>query len=224
MKSNLSPICLFTYNRLEESKQTVLALQKNYLASQSNLFIFSDGPKNNDSKIKVNKVREFIKSIKGFKNITIHESKTNKGLANSIIDGVSHIINEHGKVIVLEDDLVTSPNFLNFMNKALNFYCEDDSVFSISGYTMDLKSLKKHNEDFYFGHRSSSWGWGTWKKDWQSIDWKVNNYDSFKNSKKQQRDFNQGGSDMSSMLNSQMNEKIDSWAIRFCFQQFLKLS
>lgn len=218
---NLAPVCLFAYNRLKEIKITVNALQKNFLASESDLYIFSDGSKNESSKYNVNSVREFLKSVNGFKSITIFESKSNKGLADSIIDGVSQIINEFGKVIVVEDDLKTSPNFLDFMNQALHFYSEDDSVFSISGYTMDLKSLKKHNEDFYFGQRASSWGWGTWKKDWQSVDWKVNNYNSFKGSIKQQIAFNRGGSDMSSMLSAQMNGKIDSWAIRFCFQQFL---
>ena len=221
MKSSLAPICLFTYNRLEETKQTVQALQKNYLASRSNLYIYSDGPKNESAKDKVSAVREFLMTIKGFKSITIFESKTNKGLANSIIEGVSQIIDEFGKVVVVEDDLVTSPNFLDFMNQALNFYCEDDSVFSISGYTMNLKSLKKYNEDFYFGHRASSWGWATWQKKWQSVDWEVKIFKDLNDSKKMQKAFNNGGSDMFSMLKAQMNGKIDSWAIRFCFQQFL---
>lgn len=219
--TNLSPICLFTYNRLIETKHTVEALKNNFLASQSELFIFSDGPKNEFAIDKVNAVREFIKSINGFKKITVFESKINKGLANSIIDGVSKIILEYGKVIVLEDDLVTSPNFLDFMNQALNFYCDDNSVFSISGYTMNFKSLKKYNEDFYFGHRASSWGWATWQKKWQSVDWEVKRFKDVDDSKKMQKAFNQGGSDMTSMLKAQMNGKIDSWAIRFCFQQFL---
>ena len=219
--TTLAPICLFTYNRLIETKQTVEALKKNFLASQSELFIFSDGPKNESVKDKVNAVRAFLKTVNGFKSVTIFESKTNKGLANSIIDGVSQIINEYGKVIVIEDDLVTSPNFLDFMNQALDFYSEDDFVFSISGYTMDLNSLKKQNKDFYFGHRASSWGWATWQKNWQSVDWEVKTFKDLNDSKNMQKAFNQGGSDMFSMLKAQMNGKIDSWAIRFCFQQFL---
>ena len=218
---SLAPICLFTYNRLEETKQTVEALQNNFLAPQSDLYIFSDGPKNELAKDKVNAVRDYIKTIKGFKSITVFESKINKGLANSIVDGVSQIINEFGKVIVLEDDLVTTPNFLDFMNQGLNFYYDDDFVFSISGYTMNLKSLKKFNEDYYYGHRASSWGWATWQKEWQSVDWEVKGFKDFNVSKKMQKAFNQGGSDMSSMLKAQMNGRIDSWAIRFCFQQFL---
>lgn len=221
MKSKLAPICLFTYNRPSETIQTVEALKNNYLAYDSELFIFSDGPKNDLAKDKVNAVREFLKSVNGFKSITVFESKTNKGLADSIIEGVTKIINQYDKVIVLEDDLVTTPNFLDFMNQALNFYCEDGSVFSISGYTMNLKSLIKYNEDFYFGYRASSWGWATWQKQWQSVDWEVKRFKDLNESKKMQKAFNQGGSDMSSMLKAQMNGRIDSWAIRFCFQQFL---
>ena len=201
--------------------ETVKALQKNYLASDSEFYVFSDGPKNESVKDKVNAVREFLKTVNGFKSITVFESKFNKGLANSIIDGVTKIINEFGKVIILEDDLVTTPNFLDFMNQALDFYSEDDSVFSISGYTMDLNSLKKQNKDFYFGHRASSWGWATWQKNWQSVDWEVKTFKDLNDSKKMQNAFNQGGSDMTSMLKAQMKGKIDSWAIRFCFQQFL---
>ena len=220
MQNNLAPICLFTYNRLEETKKTVAALRNNFLASESELFIFSDGP-NKDNQHKVDSVRDYINTIKGFKRVSVFESKINKGFANSIIDGVTQIINQFGHVIVLEDDLVTTPNFLDFMNQSLNFYSRDDSVFSISGYTMDLKSLKKYNNDFYFGYRASSWGWATWQKDWQSVDWDVISQNEFMKSKSQKKSFNTGGSDMSLMLNAQINGKIDSWAIRFCYQQFL---
>lgn len=216
----LAPICLFTYNRLIETKLTVEALQNNFLAAESELFIFSDGP-NKDNQHKVNSVREYINTITGFKRVTVFESKANEGLANSIIYGVTKIINQFGHVIVLEDDLVTTPNFLDFMNQSLNFYRTDDSVFSISGYTMNLKSLKTLSKDYYFGKRASSWGWATWKNEWLSVDWDVISHNEFMKSKSQIKLFNAGGSDMSNMLKAQINGKIDSWAIRFCYQQFL---
>ncbi|WP_141089548.1 glycosyltransferase, partial [Campylobacter concisus] len=102
---NLAPIVLFVYNRLDHTKQTIEALQKNEISNKSDLFIYSDAAKNEESKQKVADVREYIKSINGFKNITIIEREKNYGLANSIIDGVTKIVNEYGKVIVLEDDL-----------------------------------------------------------------------------------------------------------------------
>lgn len=216
----LAPICLFTYTRLEETKQTVNALKANFLASESDLFVFSDAGKNELTWSLVLEVRKFLKQISGFKSITIIELNTNKGLANSIISGVNQIINKYGKVIVMEDDLITTPNFLDFMNQALFFYENSFSVFSVSGYTMDLPILKKYNKDFYLSYRASSWGWATWKDRWLKVDWEVKGYKSFIWNPFKIFMFMKGGSDLPFMLWKQMNNKIDSWAIRWCFNQF----
>jgi len=221
MKTNFAPICLFTFNRLEETKQTIEALQQNFLASKSELFVFSDGSKTKQGEVKIQQVRKYLKTITGFKSVTIRESENNKGLANSIISGVSEVIKVHKKVIILEDDLITSPNFLNFMNQSLLYYINDPKVFSISGYTMKLKGLDDLDEDFYFGCRASSWGWATWIDRWESVDWEVSSYKNFISNKEAIRKFNIGGSDMTRMLKAQMRGEIDSWAIRFCFQQYI---
>lgn len=218
---SLAPIVLFTYNRLFETRKTIEALQKNHLANDSELFIFSDGSKNESNAKKVEEVREYLKSIDGFKNIKIKEFETNKGLANSIIDGVTEIINIYGKVIVLEDDLISSPNFLDFMNQALDYYKNSTEIISISGYTLPLKSLKSFESDYYFGYRASSWGWGCWKDRWDVIDWKVEGYDQFMIDKSKKETFKRGGSDMVKMLYNWKNGLNDSWAIRFCFHQFI---
>jgi hypothetical protein len=218
----LSPICLFTYNRLTETTKTIEALQKNYLAPESNLIIFSDGPRTESDVIKVNEVRKFIAAIEGFKSVEIIESKENRGLAQSIITGVTSIINKFGKVIVLEDDLITSPNFLDFMNQALDFYVNHPKVFSISGYTLNLPSLKNLSKDYYLGYRSSSWGWATWADRWNNIDWDVKDYKDFIWNPIKHIQFMRGGSDLPYMLWKQMNGKIDSWAIKWCFDQYKK--
>jgi len=220
--NKLTPICLFSYNRLNETQQTVEALKKNYLAPKSELFIFSDGSKNETGVKKVKEVRQYIKNIDGFKSVTIYESPTNKGLANSIISGVSQIIAQYGRIIVLEDDLITTPNFLDFMNQALDFYENNPEIHSVSGYTLDLPSLKKYSKDYYLGYRASSWGWGTWKEKWEEVDWEVKEYNKFKRNPLKQIQFMRGGSDMPRMLKKQMKGEIDSWAIRWCFDQFLK--
>lgn len=217
---NLAPICLFTFNRLEETEKTIEALKNNYLAKYSNLIVFSDGWNSDRNKVRVKRVRLFLKSIEGFNNVKIIESDKNKGLANSIIQGVSLVLKEYSSIIVLEDDLITSPNFLNFMNKSLNHYYSNEKIFSISGYTMDLPSLKNESNDVYFGFRASSWGWATWERSWIDIDWEIIDYKEFINNKRLKRDFNRGGSDMVKMLKSQMNGIIDSWAIRWCYNQF----
>lgn len=221
MKSaELAPIVLFTYRRLETLMRTVVALQQNRLASASVLHIFSDAAKGNFDEVDVAAVREYINSVSGFLQVIIHESAVNKGLACSIIEGVSEIIDTHGKVIVLEDDLVTSPNFLNFMNLALETYAESPQVFSISGYGLKVAVPKDYEYDVYFSPRGMSWGWATWNNRWNVIDWKIEDYKEFITSKKQKKRFSVGGSDLNDMLKKQIEGKIDSWAIRWYYHQF----
>ncbi len=162
---DLAPIVLFVYNRPDHTRQTVEALQKNELAIGSERFIYSNAAKNENAEQKVNEVREYIKSIDGFKKITIIEREKNWGLANSIIDGVTKIVNEYGKIIVLEDDLVTSPYFLKFMNEALEFYKDEEKVWHISGwnYPIDTKGLG----DVFLWRLMNCWGWATWADRWK---------------------------------------------------------
>jgi len=216
----LAPICLFVYCRLKETIQTVETLKLNCLSTESELFIFSEGAKNEADRDKVNAVREYIHTINGFENVTIYESDVNKGLANSIILGVTQIVNKYNKVIVLEDDLLLSTNFLSFMNQALNFYEEKKNIFSISGYSFDLKYPENYKYDVAFSIRASSWGWAIWKDRWVEIDWKLKNYSSFRWNILDKFFFNSGGSDLTHMLHRQMKGKIDSWAIRFTYHQY----
>ena len=216
----LAPICLFTYNRLFETRQTILALQKNFLAPESDLIIFSDGGKNDASWKQVYAVRDYVKNSEGFKSLRIIESEFNKGLANSIIQGVSLIMAEYGKAIVMEDDLVTSTNFLDYMNQCLDQYNHNPKVFAISGYSYPLKYSKDYIYDVAFGYRSYSWGWASWKDRWDKVDWEVSDYTNFLKSKSLQKSFNRGGSDLSAMLKKQMSGKLDSWMIRWVYHQF----
>ena len=160
----LAPIVLFTYNRLWHTQQTIEALQKNELAKESELFIYSDGGKNEESWLKVNEVRKYLKTINGFKNITIIEQKKNLGLADSIIFGVTEIINKFGKIIVLEDDIVTSSYFLRFMNDALDFYENEEKVWHISGYVPKINFAT--NDAYFFNRTMYCWGWATWINNW----------------------------------------------------------
>jgi len=221
LKNNsLAPICLFVYSRLQETKQTIESLQRNKLATESQLFIFSDGEKNQKTQDAVCAVREYIHTINGFKKVTVIESKTNKGLANSIISGVSEIVNKFGKVIVLEDDLIFSTNFLAFMNEALNYYENEKRILNISGYAFDLKYPAGYKYDVAFSYRFSSWGWAIWKDRWVEIDWEMKDYKLYKWDILKQIKFSRGGSDLANMLYRQMNGKIDSWAIRFDYHHF----
>ena len=169
---NLAPIVLFCYNRPDHTRQTIEALQKNELAKESELFIFSDAAKNEDAVEKVNEVRRYIKAINGFKKVTVTERGKNWGLADSIIDGVTKIINEYGKIIVLEDDLVTSPYFLKFMNEALEFYKNEKKVWHISGWNYPIKT--DGLEDVFFWRLMNCWGWATWSDRWSYYEKDIN--------------------------------------------------
>lgn len=218
----LAPIVVFVYNRPKHTKKTIEALANNYLAKESELFIFSDGPKNEESEVKVKLVREYTDSLpekKMFKSVRIIKAGTNKGLANSVISGVSEIIGQYGKVIVLEDDLISSRDFLQYMNDALDYYENNKKIWSISGYNLPIKIPSDYKSDIYFSYRGCSWGWATWKDRWEKVDWKVSDYNEFKKDKDLRKKLNRGGRDMANMLDSQMQGKIDSWAIRWCYTQ-----
>ena len=217
-----SPIILFTYNRLLELKKTIAQLQNAYISEDSLLYIYSDGAKSKSDENDVHAVREYLKSVNGFKNIHLNFSEQNKGLAASIIDGVTTVCKKHGKVIVLEDDLEVSKNFLVFMNEALKFYEGYKSVSSICGYNITSKIRKSNNYQFdiYFGKRSSSWGWATWYRQWKDIDWQIEDFNSFSKNKGRIREFNSWGSDMFGMLKKQQKGEISSWAIRYSYHQY----
>lgn len=217
---NLSPIILFVYNRPDHTKKTLQALQKNYLAENSPLFIFSDAPKSEKQEEQVTLVRDLISNICGFKTITIIKTETNKGLANSIIDGVTKIINKFGRAIVLEDDLISSKYFIQFMNKALDMYEKDNRIWSISGYTPNINIPASYKNSAYLTVRGCSWGWATWKDRWNTIDWKIKDYNEFKHNIQEKKEFNIGGNDLSLMLDDQMHGRINSWAIRWVYNEY----
>lgn len=216
----LTPIVLFVYNRPWHTLQTIEALKKNVLAKKSELFIYSDGPKDERDRKKVEEVRHYLRKITGFKKITIIERRMNLGLANSIIAGVSEIVNKYGKIIVLEDDLLTSPYFLKFMNEGLDFYEKEKKIASIHGYIYPVKF--KLSETFLI-RGADCWGWATWKRGWELFepDGKKLLYELKK--RKLGYKFDLAGSyPYTKMLSDQVNRKNDSWAIRWHASAFLK--
>ena len=216
---NLAPIVLFTYNRLWHTQQTIASLQKNELASESELFIFLDGAKNDIDIPKITELKNYLKKIIGFKTITLIEREINLGLANSIIAGVTEIVNIYGKIIVLEDDLVTSPYFLLYMNEGLNIYENEDDVYTISGYQYNIKNLPITS----FVSFGESYGWATWKRAWGKFETNGNVLMDEMKSKNllYKFDFN-GTYPFARMLQDQIDGKNNSWAIRWCATIFLK--
>lgn len=167
----LAPIVLFTYKRPLHTKKIIEALKMNVLAKKSTLYIYSDGARNEEDIELVNQVRKYIYSIEGFKNIEIIERKKNWGLGRNIIDGVTRIVNEFGKIIVLEDDIVTSKKFLHYMNDALNIYENEEKVMQISGSVVPFHQLDRSTlkETFFTTTTQTGWGWATWKTRWDKF-------------------------------------------------------
>ncbi len=217
-----APVILFAYNREMDLRETLKALEKNVLTPESDIYVFSDGAVDVKDQEAVNAVRKYLEEWKkhtSFHSVWMYYSENHRGLACSVIDGVNQIIHRYGSAVIVEDDIVTSPDFLNFMNDALEFYANDNTVWSVSGYTPILFSLKKYDKDVFKFSRAASWGWATWANRWDSVDWDVSDYEELCGNKEKIKMFNRGGSDLFPMLQMQMRGEIDSWAIRFYYEQ-----
>lgn len=223
MDSRYAPIVVFAYKRKDKLQCCLQALEKNSLAKESDLIVYSDGYKGADDKEQVEEVRDFLKLYdnNGFKTISVIESPQNKGLAGSIIGGVTEVLDKYGKVIVVEDDIVTAPDFLKYMNKALAFYEEFPEYGSISAYTYPLKELKQYTHDVYVTHKGDCWGWGTWKDRWEKVDWQVKSFNEYLRDKTLRMKFNALEYGLDEMLIQQMYGKINSWAVRWCYHLFI---
>jgi GT2 family glycosyltransferase len=208
-----APIIITTYDRLEHLEQTVRALQKNILADQSPLFIYSDAARSEVDRRDVIAVREYIETIDGFDKVVCIERAENYGCAKNIIEAVSEIVEEFGRVIVLEDDIVPSLTFLKYMNDALEKYKNVEKVMEITAYAYPI-GIKALPETFFF-RLSSSWGWGTWDRAWKY-------FDQERNAKKIMKCFNRKmitnfDLNNSGLLWRQLKDnargKLDTWAV-----------
>ena len=218
----LTPIVFFVYNRPKHTEAVLNALKKNTLAKDSLLYVFSDAAKKEKDFENVNKVREIINRIEGFKYVVVTEAETNLGCANSVISGITKVINTHGKAIIIEDDILTAPNFLEFMNEALNRYENDQQIYSISGFVPNEKMARACKDFVFLAYRNSSWGWGTWKDRWNDVDWDMPEWENIKKDKKLWKKLQLGGQDAPYLLKLQMEGFISSWAIRFYADNALK--
>lgn len=213
-----APIALFTYARVDHTRKAVESLLSNKEAAESDLFIFSDGPKNADKITAVNENRAFIHTIHGFKSIHIVEREKNLGLANSLIAGITDVINQYGRVIVVEDDLILSPYFLKFMNEALEKYKDDDRVGTISAYVPPIK--EKLPETFFLMY-FQCWGWATWKRAWELLETNPKPLLRGLRFKKNKFDVG-GGCGNYGNLYCQKVGLVDSWYVRYYASLFLK--
>ncbi len=220
---NYAPVVIFGYNRVDKLRECIEALRECDGIGHTEIFLYIDGPKDQIDENAVNKVKEYTSKLKDqswFLNLKIKYQERNRGLAESVIAGITEIINQYGKVIVLEDDIIVTSDFLLFMNGALDAFQNDGKVWSISTNTLSNHKIKASHEDILWTYRGECWGWASWADRWNKVDWEVSDYNEFINNKKCQRVFNHGGRDMTQLLQMQHDGKINSWAIRWCYQQY----
>ncbi|MHC8947651.1 glycosyltransferase [Sphingobacterium hungaricum] len=218
-EKKLAPVVLFVYNRPKHTKKTLLALEKNLMADETDLFIFSDGAKDGEAIEQVNAVRSLIREPWNFKHITIVERSKNWGLANNVIDGVSKVLEKYETVIVLEDDLETSVHALEYFNDALEIYANDVKVMEISGYSYPVRNLENLPESYFF-RVANSWGWATWKRAWNYFNPDIK--DLLKDFTKHDRhQFSiEGKENFWKQVKQLKAGKINSWAIRWYLSIF----
>jgi hypothetical protein len=218
-----NPLILFTYKRLDHLKKTLESLSQAKGVKNVELFLFSDGWKNDNDKKQVLEVRKFLKEfnlIRIFKNVTIKENSENLGLANSIIFGVTSVLKKYNSAIVLEDDNIVTRDFFIYFNEGLEFYENRKEILTIGGSNIVQKFPNNYSNNVYFLKRTCSYSWATWKDRWSTIDWEVKDYKNFRYNLLKRFQFNKYGNDRTLLLDLQMKKKIDSWAIRMCFNHF----
>ncbi|MEP0823428.1 MAG: glycosyltransferase [Ignavibacterium sp.] len=217
--NHTAPIALFVYKRPELTKRTLDALKQNEGASASDLHVFSDGWNNDRDRKAVESVRDLLGGLTGFRSVSIVAREENLGLSRSIVSGVTSVLRENDRIIVLEDDLVTSPYFLRYMNDGLHLYAADSEVVSVHGYVYPVSVPLPET---FFLRGADCWGWGTWKRGWETLNLDANALLSALEESGQSREFDFDGSyPYTRMLRRQSRGKIDSWAVCWYASAFL---
>ena len=221
---NYPPILILAYNRPDQLKQVLDSVLVCDNSMEHEIFIHLDGPNvyQTDDLDKCAETNAVAKKYASKYKITLWEEKLHRGLANSVIDSVNRVFERSDDIIVIEDDICLSNDAIVYLSDALNYYKDDRSVWSVTAWAPQLKELKHYSKDVFKTRRACSWSWGTWKDRWSEIDWDVKDFDVFHRDYKRQLAFCKGGYDLPRMLMDQVYGKIDSWAIRWCYAQFVQ--
>lgn len=222
-----TPILLITFNRPNHTRRTLEALMAQ---SPREVYVFQDGARSSHDGDKINcpLVREVIDEfVHRYSNCIFHThySEQNRGCRDAIIFAISSVLKEHESIIVVEDDIITSPAFLSYMNKALDYYKDCKTVHSVSGYSPSPSHFtipKSYDYDVYASPRLFGWGWGTWRDRWEKVDWSMSYYEDFMKHPEEIKAFNRGGDDMVRMLVDEKMGRSSAWDVQFVFDQFKK--
>lgn len=221
MEMRCVPVVLFVFNRLEHVQKAVEALQGNHLAAQSELYIYSDGARNESDEKKIDEVRTYCRNITGFAEVHLIEREENWGIEKNEVEALNELMTHYEACIVLEDDLKVSANFLEYMNRALVHYKDEKKVLSIAGYShIDEKSKKTKGQEFYFTQLTSSWGWATWADRWALFEGENINLEILKDKEEQRRFDIDGVVPYTQMLKEQIENQHITWDVAWYFKAF----
>ncbi|CAK0754597.1 conserved hypothetical protein [Gammaproteobacteria bacterium] len=216
---NAAPIALFIFRRHEHLRKTLTGLQRCEGFSGSRVVVFGDGPKRDEQRVGIEAARAVAREMLG-EEAEYRFSETNKGLARSIIDGVGALIAEHGRVIVIEDDLDLAPGFLTFMDAALDRYAGDETVYQVSGHAFDAPELMDCKSAVFLPF-TTTWGWATWARAWRHMDEAAIGWEQLARDRDLRRRFNLGGVyDFATMIERQKKGRTDSWGILWYWSVF----
>ncbi|MDP2143183.1 MAG: hypothetical protein Q8J80_03550 [Gallionella sp.] len=214
-----APIVVFAYRRPEHLRNTLATLIRCDGFADSPVVVYCDGARNPAEYDAVMATRRIAQEMLG-EAAEYHFSEVNQGLSRSVIDGVTEMLTRYDRVIVIEDDLELSPGFLKYMNEALARYADVQNVFQVSGYMFDVPELAGNREALFFPV-TVSWGWGTWRRAWDSFDPEAKGWEGLRSDAALRQRFNlQGAFDYATMLFRQMEGMRDSWAIRWYWTVF----
>ena len=214
-----APVALFAYRRPRHLEAVLAALARNDLAEQTPLHVFCDGPKEDSHREGVAEVRALARAARGFARVQVVEREANAGLARSIIEGVTTTVATNGRVIVVEDDLVTSPYFLRYMNDGLAHYATSSEVASIHAYAFPVRTPLPET---FFLRGSDCWGWATWARAWKVFEPDGTKLLAALRSQGLTRLFDFDGTyGYTRMLEDQIAGRNDSWAVRWYASAFL---
>ncbi len=214
-----TPLAVFTYNRPQYTKSVLESISKCFRLDECTIYVFCDGPKSSDQERKVSESIKVVKSFEKGLNLKIIIRDRNFGLAESIVDGVTILCSQYGRVIVIEDDLLVSPSFIDFMLQGLDHYQDETRVFQIVGFMFPIETIFK--TDAVLMPFTSSWGWATWERAWKFFDWNATGYEKLLSDKALKRKFDLNDSyPYYNMLIDRMNGKNSSWAILWWYSVF----
>lgn len=218
-RSELAPIGVTTYTRLDHLRRTLDALAANRLAAKSDLYVFSDGPRQGDEE-KVAAVREYLSTVSGFNSVNIVCREDNNRIANNR-GNMRWLLDRFGTMVFLEEDIVTAPYFLDFMNEGLERYRSRRDIFAICGYTPLIRIPKDYSSEVFLSPRFSAWGIGIWKDRFDSIVFDTDQYRKLLDDPEQLKQFRLGGEDLPGMLQREVDGSLDALDVKIFFTQFV---